>query len=314
MTDIYIISGFLGAGKTTWIQKMLKESFQGKKVMLIENDFGEISVDVAVLRESGYQVKELSSGCICCSLTSDFATVLPGILKEFHPDVIVIEPSGVGKLSKVGEACRDKKIAKDVRIARKITVVDAKRCERYLQNFGEFFRDQVAYADTILCSHAEKEDAIKKALVVIRNINPQAVICTQNWDCMTAEEILNPPGETLKQNLSDNLLKEEVPHGHGCHCGCHYHAAENSFDTVTIYFQRKVNMPEIAELLQCMETAGYGTVLRAKGILKSRSGFYNLQFLPGDLKVEQTDAKGNVLSIIGSGLCREKITALFAQD
>lgn len=140
MTDMYLISGFLGAGKTTLIQKLLTEAFKSKKVALIENDFGDFSVDAALLREGGYQVLALNAGCICCSLTGDFTAALASLLKTYRPDVVLIEPSGVGKLSDVERACRDRRFATSARITQKITVVDVKRCASYLENFGRFLR------------------------------------------------------------------------------------------------------------------------------------------------------------------------------
>ena len=142
MTDMYLISGFLGAGKTTLIQKLLTEAFKSKKVALIENDFGDFSVDAALLREGGYQVLALNAGCICCSLTGDFTAALASLLKTYRPDVVLIEPSGVGKLSDVERACRDRRFATSARITQKITVVDVKRCASYLENFGAFFEER----------------------------------------------------------------------------------------------------------------------------------------------------------------------------
>ena len=142
-TEIYIISGFLGAGKTTLIQKLIKESFQKDKVVLIENDFGEISIDAALLKSSGIEVKEINAGCICCSLSGDFVKAVKELLDRFHPDKIIIEPSGVGKLSDIVKACSDQRIQQLAKVKSKITIVDVKRCKVYLHNFGEFFEDQI---------------------------------------------------------------------------------------------------------------------------------------------------------------------------
>ena len=174
MTDMYLISGFLGAGKTTLIQKLLTEAFKSKKVALIENDFGDFSVDAALLREGGYQVRELNAGCICCSLTGDFTAALASLLKTYRPDVVLIEPSGVGKLSDVERACGDRRFATSARITQKITVVDVKRCASYLENFGAFFEDQVRSAGTILLNRTELfPGAVTKAVELVEQLNGQ---------------------------------------------------------------------------------------------------------------------------------------------
>ncbi len=154
-TEIILVSGFLGAGKTTLVQKLLKEAFTGQRIALIENDFGEISIDAALLQTSGFQVREISSGCICCSLSGDFVKALKELLDACHPDRILIEPSGVGKLSDIIQACADARLRGLVRISRKITVVDVKRCAMYLENFGEFFEDQIRHTDAVVLSRVE---------------------------------------------------------------------------------------------------------------------------------------------------------------
>ena len=197
MTDMYLISGFLGAGKTTLIQKLLTEAFKSKKVALIENDFGDFSVDAALLREGGYQVLALNAGCICCSLTGDFTAALASLLKTYRPDVVLIEPSGVGKLSDVERACRDRRFATSARITQKITVVDVKRCASYLENFGAFFEDQVRSAGTILLNRTELfPEAVTKAVELVEQLNPSAQVLAEPWKLLTAAEILSLPKET----------------------------------------------------------------------------------------------------------------------
>lgn len=317
MTDIYIISGFLGAGKTTLIQKLLTESFQGRKVALVENDFGEVSVDAALLKGGGYQVKELNAGCICCSLTGDFIAALSSLLKSYHPEVVLIEPSGVGKLSDVEKACRNSAFTPVARIAGKITVVDVKRCVSYLENFGEFFEDQVAHADTLLFSRVDQfPEQLPEARALVERLNPDAAVFAERWELLPAAQLLGAAGKGAE-------AREEHDHGVHCACGrhhhehdgeCHHgeHTAKEAFDTLTLRFQRAVPLTELAARLSRLEAPGYGTVLRAKGILRGPDGFLNLQYLPGDLKIEKTDVNGNELCIIGKGLDEAKISAAFA--
>lgn len=176
-TEIYVISGFLGAGKTTLIQKLPKEAFDKEKVVLIENDFGEISVDAALLKSGGIEVKEINAGCICCSLSGDFVKALRELLDRFRPDTIIIEPSGVGKLSDIAKACSDPRILPLADVKAKITVADVKRCRMYLENFGEFFEDQIRNADLILLSRTEAfPDRIDDAYRLIKSLNEHVTI------------------------------------------------------------------------------------------------------------------------------------------
>lgn len=310
MTEIYIISGFLGAGKTTLIQKLLTEAFQDKKIALVENDFGEVSVDAALLKGGGYQVRELNTGCICCTLTGDFIAALNALLKSYHPEVVLIEPSGVGKLSDVEKACQ---AISQARIQGKMTVVDVKRCQSYLENFGEFFEDQVIHADTVLFSRtASFPDRISEAVEVVRTLNPHAVLFTEEWETIPALRLL---GEKISDECPSHWEEccNHQNHSEECcdHSG-HHHTATEAFDTLTLRFQETVSLPAIAARLTALEASEYGTVLRAKGILRCKEGFCNLQFLPGDLKLERTHVSGNELCIIGKGLKEAQIVALFA--
>lgn len=377
MTEIYIISGFLGAGKTTLIQKLLTEAFPEKKIALVENDFGEVSVDAALLKGGGYQVKELNTGCICCTLTGDFIAALHSLLKSYHPDVVLIEPSGVGKLSDVEKACQ---AIPQADILGKITVVDVKRCQSYLENFGEFFEDQVIHADTILFSRtASFPDRIPEAAKVVRALNPHAVLFTEEWETIPAHRLLGEADSDLRapaerdatpcaeSGLSNDTSghsdechkchtssrdaynhtsshdahdhtssRDAHDHTEECHSGgghqeccdhsgshdhshrddCsdqqHGHTAAEVFDTLTLHFRGEVRLPVIAARISSLEAPEYGMVLRAKGILQCKEGFCNLQFLPGDLKLEQTDVRGNELCIIGRDLNEARISALFA--
>lgn len=192
-TEIYIISGFLGAGKTTLIQKLLKEAFAHEKVALIENDFGEISVDAALLKSSGVEIREISAGCICCSLSGDFVSALKDLLKRYQPNKIIIEPSGVGKLSDIVTACADPQIQSLAKVKSRITVADAKRCKMYLDNFGEFFINQIENADVVLLSRAGLfPDQAAPARGLVKKLNPHARLFSEPWEQITSSAILAP--------------------------------------------------------------------------------------------------------------------------
>ena len=183
MTDIYIISGFLGAGKTTLIKTMVRSVFRDKKIVVIENDFGEAGIDAGLLRECSLTVTSLNAGCICCSLTGDFEKALERIQKDYAPDAIVVEPSGVGKLSDIARLCLKQEDKGNLHLQRTITVVDIRFFDKYLKNYGEFFKDQISYADLILLSHQEEcQKEIGRVKKSILDINPQARIEADFWD------------------------------------------------------------------------------------------------------------------------------------
>ncbi|MGM9538719.1 MAG: CobW family GTP-binding protein, partial [Candidatus Onthomonas sp.] len=193
MTTIDIISGFLGAGKTTLIKKLIQESFQGQKLVLIENEFGEIGIDGGFMKDAGIQVTEMNSGCICCSLVGDFGEALKQVLETYAPDRIIIEPSGVGKLSDVAKAVGRVAEHSDLQLGSAITVVNAKKCKMYMKNFGEFFDDQVQHAGTIILSRTGdmKEDKLEEAVNLLRAQNQEAVIITTDWSQITGDQILS---------------------------------------------------------------------------------------------------------------------------
>ena len=232
MTKIDIISGFLGAGKTTFIKKLLKEAIAGEKVVLIENEFGEIGIDGGFLKDSGIEIREMNSGCICCSLVGDFGRSLNEVLTKYTPDRVIIEPSGVGKLSDVMKAVCDVAGEIDVVLNGSVTVVDAQKCKMYMKNFGEFFNNQIESAGTIVLSRTDVADTDKVAQCVemIREKNPKAAIVTTPIDKLTGEQLL----EIIEQPTDDmaEQLLEEVKEGHHhhhddddeeCCCGHHHH-------------------------------------------------------------------------------------------
>lgn len=224
MTKIDIISGFLGAGKTTLIQKLLKEALNGQKVVLIENEFGEIGIDGGFLKEAGVQITEMNSGCICCSLVGDFGTALKDVLNTYTPDRVIIEPSGVGKLSDVIKAVED--VAKEIEVELNsyTAVVDASKCKMYMKNFGEFFNNQVEHANTIILSRTQnmKEDKLEASVALLREHNEKAKIVTTPWDDISGDKIL----ETMEasKSLADEMMEEHHHHHHeDGHCCEHHH-------------------------------------------------------------------------------------------
>ena len=218
MTKIDIFSGFLGAGKTTLIKKLIKESFVGQKVVLIENEFGEIGIDGGFLKESGIQINELNAGCICCSLVGDFRAALQQVVEQYHPDRIVIEPSGVGKLSDVTRAVEGVAEHLDVQLSSFVTVADVNKVKMYMKNFGEFYDDQISHASCIILSRTQNatEEKIAAAVAMLREKNPTATIVTTAWDALTGEQILKAMStkDDFKAELIAMAAKANEEHAH----------------------------------------------------------------------------------------------------
>ena len=218
MTKIDIFSGFLGAGKTTLIKKLIKESFAGQKVVLIENEFGEIGIDGGFLKESGIQINELNAGCICCSLVGDFRAALQQVVEQYHPDRIVIEPSGVGKLSDVTRAVEGVAEHLDVQLSSFVTVADVNKVKMYMKNFGEFYDDQISHASCIILSRTQNatEEKIAAAVAMLREKNPTATIVTTAWDALTGEQILKAMStkDDFKTELIAMAAKANEEHAH----------------------------------------------------------------------------------------------------
>ena len=239
MTKIDIFSGFLGAGKTTLIKKLIEEAYKGEKVVLIENEFGEIGIDGGFLKEAGVEINEMNSGCICCSLVGDFSEALKKVVKDFSPERIIIEPSGVGKLSDVILAVENAEL-EDCVLNGFTTVVDANKCKMYIKNFGEFFINQVEYAATIVLSHtgAASAEKVEKCVEMLREHNDKAVIVTTDWDKLTGKQLLEAieRKNTLEVALAHLHEEDECPvcHGHHHHhdeeCDCHEHHHEHHHD------------------------------------------------------------------------------------
>ena len=218
MTKIAIFSGFLGAGKTTLIKKLIKEAFAGQQVVLIENEFGEIGIDGGFLKESGIQINELNAGCICCSLVGDFRAALQQVVEQYHPDRIVIEPSGVGKLSDVTRAVEGVAEHLDVQLSSFVTVADVNKVKMYMKNFGEFYDDQISHASCIILSRTQNatEEKIAAAVAMLREKNPTATIVTTAWDALTGEQILKAMStkDDFKAELIAMAAKANEEHAH----------------------------------------------------------------------------------------------------
>lgn len=318
MTKIDIVSGFLGAGKTTLIKKLLKEALGQEKVVLIENEFGEIGIDGGFLKEAGIQVTEMNSGCICCSLVGDFGTALKEVVSKYAPDRIIIEPSGVGKLSDVIKAVQ--KEAENCRLFLNsfVTVADAKKCKMYMKNFGEFYNNQVEYAGTIILSRTEQmqEEKLQNAVELIREHNQKAAVITTPWEELDGEKILSviEEGNQLSRELFD---EEEIcpecghHHEHGEH---HHHHADEVFTSWGIETLKKFEEESLEKILkQLSEKDSFGTILRAKGIVESGDkSWIHFDLVPGEYEIRRGDADyTGRICVIGAKLDTEKIQELF---
>jgi G3E family GTPase len=241
MTKIDIISGFLGAGKTTLIKKLLTEALKGEKIVLIENEFGEIGIDGGFMKEAGIEISEMNSGCICCSLVGDFGRALHQVMEQFRPDRILIEPSGVGKLSDVLKAVEDVAAEEpDMVLGNAVTVADAAKCRLYMKNFGEFYNNQVEHAAAIVLSRTQKLDQAKleETVALLREKNASAPIITTPWDQLTGGQILEAMDrrtaftDALMAELEERRHDQHDHHDHGpdCSCGCHSHEHDHHHD------------------------------------------------------------------------------------
>jgi len=351
MAKIDIISGFLGAGKTTLIKKLLKEAYVNEKVVLIENEFGEISIDGGFLKESNIQISELSSGCICCSLVGDFSQALVDVTKKFNPDRVIIEPSGVGKLSDVIRAV-DKVADEDnsVILNSFITVVDSTKAKVYMKNFGEFFNDQVEHAKCIILSRTDvaSEDKLNTAVEVVREINKDATLITTPWDKLDGKKILSTmekSSEEFLDELLEELHEEHHHHEEGCCCEeCqhehhhehehehhhdhehehehehhhdhdheHHHHADEIFTSWGHETIKKYSNEEIEKILSELDTEKFGNIIRSKGIIASNdNNWIHYDYTPNEHNIRYGSA--DVIGrfvVIGEKIDEEKLEELF---
>ena len=347
MTKIDIFSGFLGAGKTTLIKKLIAEAYAGEKLVLIENEFGEINIDGGFLKESGIEISEMSAGCICCSLVGDFNKALREVVEQFHPDRILIEPSGVGKLSDVIVAVeRTVDECPELKLNSYVTVADASKVKVYMKNFGEFYNNQIEAAGTIILSRTQKlsQEKLEAAAAMLREKNPDAAILTTPWDELDGKTILSA---IEKVSLSDELLEKmrreheleeaehehehhhdhdehdhdhdehEHHHDHDGHCCCghhhHDHHADEVFTSWGVETARKFTKAEVEHALTELDTGNYGMILRSKGIVNGGAdGWLEFDYVPGEWEVRSRSADvGGKLVVIGSKLNETAIAQLF---
>ena len=339
MTKVTIISGFLGAGKTTFIKKLLEEIYKGQKVVLIENEFGEIGIDGGFLKDAGVQINEMNSGCICCSLVGDFGKALKQVSQDYAPDMIIIEPSGVGKLSDVIAAVENVKEEADLELDNFITVADATKCKLYMKNFGEFYNNQIESATTVVLSRTQNVDEAKleTAVNLIKEHNDKASIITTPWDELTGEQIMSALKHT---SLVDDMLKDmdicpecghhheddeecchhDHEHHHHDHDGecCHHehghHHADDVFNSWGTETPHKYDREEIEAILKrLVETEEFGVILRAKGMVSDKNGSWiYFDAVPGEYELRdgQPEYTGK-LCVIGTNVEPEKMEELF---
>ena len=343
---VLVVSGFLGAGKTTLIKKLIKEGYNGEKLVLIENEFGQIGIDGGFLKDAGIEITEMNSGCICCSLVGDFGKALVQVLEEYKPDRIIIEPSGVGKLSDVIAAVR-KIDSHDVELDGFTTVVDAKKCKMYQKNFGEFFNNQIEHASCVILSHTGglSQEKIADAIEIVRKFNETAPIVTTDWDELSGKQIVDA---MTQKNTLENELKEMIEHQHHHHedgecccghhhdhehehhhhedgeCCCghhhdhdhehHHHHADEVFTSWGAETPRPYTIEAITAALEALaDEEKFGIVLRAKGIVAAEDGkWIHFDYIPGtpDVRYGTAETTGR-LCVIGSKLNEEAVAKLF---
>ena len=335
MTKIDIISGFLGAGKTTFIKKMIDEAFTGEKIVLIENEFGEVGIDGGFLKDAGIQITEMNSGCICCSLVGDFGKNLNEVITKYHPDRILIEPSGVGKLSDVMKSVIDIEKEQDVKLNALVTVVNALKASKQMKAFGEFFNNQIEYATTVILSRSQNAtpEQLEFCVNKIQELNPKAAIITTDWAKLSGEQILKvmegQDNLEMKALAEAHHAKEEAEHEHEhhhhdgeCSCGCghhhhdhegHHHADEvfTSWGKETIHTYTK---DEVSAILKTLEEDGsYGNVLRAKGMVAGADGewiYFDMVPEEHEVRTGAPEYTGRIC-VIGAELNEDKLAELF---
>ena len=350
MTKIDIFSGFLGAGKTTLIKKLISEAYKNEKIVLIENEFGEIGIDGGFLKDAGIEITEMNSGCICCSLVGDFGEALKKVLNEYAPDRILIEPSGVGKLSDVIRAVQNIG-SDDILLNGFTTVVDANKCKMYMKNFGEFFNDQIEHASSIILSHTDNisEEKLKKCVELLREHNADATIITTPWGDITGSAILEAMEQKNTLSIELEKLSHEAEHHHhhhheehehdkdcdchehnhehehgechqhhhhdeNCGCGHDHHHADDVFTSFGKETTNKYTVSEITTALKKLEDDKiYGMILRAKGIVMAEDGqWIHFDYVPGepDVRLGSAEIIGR-LCVIGSDIKEDAIAQLF---
>ena len=343
MAKVDIFSGFLGAGKTTLIKKLIAEAYGDEQIVLIENEFGEIGVDSGFLRETGVQINEMSAGCICCTLVGDFGKALNEVVEKFDPDRILIEPSGVGKLSDVIIAVQDLHNDK-IQLNGFTTVVDAKKAKMYLKNFGEFYKNQVENASSIILSHTAgmSDEKIEEVVKMMREMNKTASIVTTDWDqisgakileTMEKEKTLSAELDKLREEAYAEQAEHEAEHHHHHHHDDddddddhdhdehehhhhhhHHHHADEVFDQFGVETAKRYTKDEMQSILEKLEDEeACGMVLRSKGIVEGEDGeWIHFDYVPGEPEVRTGTAEATgMICVIGTGLKQDYIKGLF---
>lgn len=331
MTKIDIISGFLGAGKTTFIKKMIDEAFKGEQIVLIENEFGEVGIDGGFLKDSGIEITEMNSGCICCSLVGDFGKNLNEVITKYHPDRILIEPSGVGKLSDVMKSVIDIEKEQDVKLNALVTVVNALKASKQMKAFGEFFNNQIEYATTVILSRSQNAtpEQLEFCVNQIQKLNPNAAIITTDWASIPGEQILKVMEG--QDNLEMKVLaearhahdEEEHEHHHehdeNCTCGCHdhdhehhhHHHADDVFTSWGKETPHKFEKSKIEEILKGFVESD--NILRSKGMVESVDGSWiYFDMVPGEYEIREgePDYTGRIV-VIGTEIHEHELEELF---
>ena len=353
MTKIDIISGFLGAGKTTFIKKLLQEAIAGEQVVLIENEFGEIGIDGGFLKDAGIEIREMNSGCICCSLVGDFGQSLEEVLTKYHPDRVIIEPSGVGKLSDVMKAVIDVASEIEVTLNSAVTIVDAQKCKMYRKNFGEFFNNQIENAGTIVLSRTDiaPADKVEQAVEIIRELNPNAAVVTTPCEELTGKQLL----EIIEKpdTMAEDLMKEvrerrhhhvhgeacgcggrhehgekecgcghghDHDHGHGEECGCghdHSHDADEVFTSWGLENVGAIRREELEKILDELAYGdSFGDVLRAKGMIpgEEKGTWHYFDLVPEQYEIRKgTPEYTGKVCVIGANLKEEELKKSFGR-
>lgn len=322
-TKVDIISGFLGAGKTTLIKKLLEEVLYKEKVVIIENEFGEVGIDGSILKNSGIQVKEINSGCICCTLVGDFGRAVEEVIRQYAPDRLIIEPSGVGKLSDVLKACKAAKLQDLIELNMVIAVVDVLKYHIYISNFHEFYENQVKHAKTVIFSRTQKAESslLEKTTENIRRLNPNANIITTPWESIPAELVIGVAEQaaalSLERQLKEHLKVKIKRHNHpaGCKCsGAHDHSADDYFEVWGTETPRTFSETALRTILAALENENdYGVILRAKGILLTdENKWIQFDYVPGEFDFKNTTADyTGRLCVIGRSLKHKELDSLF---
>ncbi len=336
MTRLYIISGFLGAGKTTFIQKLLREKVLGERVAIIENEFGEVGIDGGLLKQEGLEIKEISSGCICCSLVGDFTAALKDILKVYKPEKVLIEPSGVGKLSDVLKACHKVVKLQEVELGQSIVIVDGLKYKLHSRNFSAFFNDQIGAADHIIVSRSQymKPEALNELLKDLKKINERATFITTPWEQLTGkamlaildekpisleQELLHYFKETSRVEAAASPNSHKIPFSLGKKYGfykediAHKEKQHKSFEAWSLETSQIYTKEGLYEKLGQLGDKRYGEVLRAKGIVEGPKGqWLQFDFIPEEATVQPiANQDSGKLCVIGKGLQRKALEALF---